>query len=159
MTHIHGIDRDFSCVLKYWFWISSETYVRYYLLVQSVCLIGLILSVMSRRVCLCWTSTKRGIKCLAQGQYAVPPVRLEPIAPRSRVNHSTTEPPHSSIFCSVPRGVGKLVLRYFMSGGARGRERCSITPHNRLNETESALFRYRRFSILKDFFIRFFFKI
>ena len=31
--------------------------------------------------------------CLAQGHNAVPQVRLEPAAPRSRVKHSTTELP------------------------------------------------------------------
>ena len=30
--------------------------------------------------------------CLAQGQKAVTPMRLEPVAPLSRVKHSTTEP-------------------------------------------------------------------
>ena len=30
--------------------------------------------------------------CLAQGHNAVTPVRLEPVAPQSRVKHSTTEP-------------------------------------------------------------------
>ena len=30
--------------------------------------------------------------CLAQGHYAVMPVRLEPTAPQSRVKHSTIEP-------------------------------------------------------------------
>ena len=30
--------------------------------------------------------------CLAQGQYTVKPVRLEPAAPRSLVKHSNTEP-------------------------------------------------------------------
>ena len=30
--------------------------------------------------------------CLAQGHNAVTPMRLEPLAPRSRVKHSTTEP-------------------------------------------------------------------
>ena len=30
--------------------------------------------------------------CLAQGHNAVPPVRLEPAIPRSKVKHSTTEP-------------------------------------------------------------------
>ena len=30
--------------------------------------------------------------CLTQGHNAVMPVRLEPLAPRSRVKHSTTEP-------------------------------------------------------------------
>ena len=38
------------------------------------------------------TNTKLGLMCLAQGHYAVPLVRLEPAAPRSRVKHSTTEP-------------------------------------------------------------------
>ena len=33
--------------------------------------------------------------CLAQGHSAVPPVRLEPVSPRSQVKHSTTEPLHS----------------------------------------------------------------
>ena len=30
--------------------------------------------------------------CVAQGHNTVKPVRLEPVAPRSRVKHSTTEP-------------------------------------------------------------------
>ena len=42
------------------------------------------------------TSTKQKIKCLAQEHDAVPPVRLDPVTPRSRVKHSTTEPLHSS---------------------------------------------------------------
>ena len=33
------------------------------------------------------------IKCLAKVHTAVAPVRLEPTTPRSRVKHSTTEPP------------------------------------------------------------------
>ena len=41
--------------------------------------------------------------CLAQGHNPVMPMRLEPVAPRSRVKHSTTEPLRSlgetSIFC------------------------------------------------------------
>ena len=49
------------------------------------------LSVMSGQVFLCGTSTKLGLMCLAQGHYAVMPVRLEPVALRSRVKHSTTE--------------------------------------------------------------------
>ena len=41
---------------------------------------------------------KQRIKCLAQGQNAVPQVRLEPATPQSRVKHSTyiTEPLRSS---------------------------------------------------------------
>ena len=35
------------------------------------------------------------LMCLAQGQNAVTPVRLEPAAPQSRVKHSFTEPLHS----------------------------------------------------------------
>ena len=31
--------------------------------------------------------------CLAQGHNAVTQVRLEPVAPRTQVRHSTTEPP------------------------------------------------------------------
>ena len=46
-----------------------------------------------RRVCLGGTSTKQGLKCLAQGHNPVPPVRPEPATFRSRVKHSTTEPP------------------------------------------------------------------
>ena len=34
------------------------------------------------------------INVLAQGHNAVTPVRLEPVAPPSRVKHSTTEPLH-----------------------------------------------------------------
>ena len=35
--------------------------------------------------------------CLAQGQNAATPVRCEPVALRSRVKHSTTEPLHSLV--------------------------------------------------------------
>ena len=42
-----------------------------------------------------WTSTKLGIMCLAQGHNTVTPERLEPVAPRSRVKHYTTEPRRS----------------------------------------------------------------
>ena len=46
------------------------------------------------------TSTKQRIECLAQGHNTVTPVRLEPTIPRSRVEHSTTEPPRfSSLYC------------------------------------------------------------
>ena len=44
------------------------------------------------RVFLGWTSSKLGLMCLAQGHYAVMPVRLEPATPRSPVKHFTTEP-------------------------------------------------------------------
>ena len=49
------------------------------------------LSVIKGRVFLCWTSTKLGFMCLAQGHNTVTQVRLEPAAPRSRVKHSSTE--------------------------------------------------------------------
>ena len=42
------------------------------------------------------TRTKQRIKSLAQGHNTVPPVRLEPATPQSRVKHPTTEPPQSS---------------------------------------------------------------
>ena len=48
-----------------------------------------IFSVMSGRVFMCITSAKQGLMCLAQGHNAV---RLKPAAPRSQVQHSTTEP-------------------------------------------------------------------
>ena len=41
-----------------------------------------------------WTSTKQGLKCLAQGHDAVKPVRLQPKTLRSWDKHSTTEPLH-----------------------------------------------------------------
>ena len=50
------------------------------------------LSVMLGQVFLGWTSSKLGLMCLAQGHNAAMPVRLEPMAPRSPVKHSTTEP-------------------------------------------------------------------
>ena len=66
---------------------------------SMICLFDLILyvsvnnfSVMSGGVFLGWTSTKQGLMCLAQGYNAVPPVRLKPTMPRSRVKHNTTEP-------------------------------------------------------------------
>ena len=57
------------------------------------------------------TSTKQRIKCLAPGHNAVPSVRLsnEPATPRSRVKHSTTEPPHSFFSCFF-RKIRKLSL-------------------------------------------------
>ena len=48
-------------------------------------------------VFLCRTSTKLGSMCLAQGHNAATPMRLEPVAPGSRVRHSTTEPLRSLI--------------------------------------------------------------
>ena len=39
-----------------------------------------------------WASTKLGLMCLAQGYITVMPVRLQPVAPRSWVKNSTTEP-------------------------------------------------------------------
>ena len=39
--------------------------------------------------------TKLGLMLFAQGHNTVMPVRLEPVAPRSRVQHSTTESLHS----------------------------------------------------------------
>ena len=39
-----------------------------------------------------WTSTKQGLMCLAQGHNAVTPVRHDPTALWSWVEHSTTEP-------------------------------------------------------------------
>ena len=53
---------------------------------------------MQGRVFLGWTSTKLGLMCLAQGHNAMTPLRLEPAALQSRVEHSTTEP-LPSLFC------------------------------------------------------------
>ena len=53
------------------------------------------LSVTSGRVFLGGTRTKLGLMCLAQGHNAVTPMRLGAAAFRSRVKHSTTEPPRS----------------------------------------------------------------
>ena len=44
------------------------------------------------QVFLGWTSAKRILTCLAQGHNTVMPLRLEPLAPRSPVKHSITEP-------------------------------------------------------------------
>ena len=52
---------------------------------------------MSGWIFLGLTSTKQRIKCLAQGHNAVSLVRLKPATPRSRVKHSTTEPPASPL--------------------------------------------------------------
>ena len=48
---------------------------------------------MSGKVFLGLTSTMQRIKCLAQGHITVPPMRPEPATSRSRVRHSTREPP------------------------------------------------------------------
>ena len=47
------------------------------------------------------------IQCLAQGQNTVPPVRLEPATPRSRVKLSNTEPLRSSLADD-----GSLIVAY-----------------------------------------------
>ena len=55
-------------------------------------------SVMPGWIFLGWTSTKQGIKCLAQGHSLVTPVKLESAIPGSRVKLSTIEPPRSMRF-------------------------------------------------------------
>ena len=50
-----------------------------------------IFSFMSGRIFLGWTSTKLELMSLAHGHNAVTPLRLEPVAPLSRVKHATTE--------------------------------------------------------------------
>ena len=55
------------------------------------------ISVLYGRVFLGWTSTKLGLKGLAQGHNAVMPTRLEPAAPRPRFKHSATEPLRSLV--------------------------------------------------------------
>ena len=50
------------------------------------------LSVMSGWVFLGWTCTKQGSMCLAQRHNTLTPVRLKPVASRSPVKHSITEP-------------------------------------------------------------------
>ena len=55
------------------------------------------LSDIKGRVYLGWTSAKLGLMCLAQGHNAVMLVSLEPAAPRSQVEHSTTELLHQQI--------------------------------------------------------------
>ena len=50
---------------------------------------------MTGRAFLGLTSTKQKINCIAQGHNAVPSVRLKPAPHKSRVKHSTTEPPRS----------------------------------------------------------------
>ena len=51
-------------------------------------------SFMLGQVFLCWTSTKQGLMCLAQGHNPVMQVRLKPTTPWSRVKHYTTQPLH-----------------------------------------------------------------
>ena len=56
------------------------------------------LSFKQGRVFLGWISTKLGLMCLAQGHNAVTPVRLEPVATRSRVKHWATALPYPWIW-------------------------------------------------------------
>ena len=49
------------------------------------------LSVIKGQGFLGLTSTTLGLMCLAQGHNAVTLLRLKPVAPQSRVKHSTTE--------------------------------------------------------------------
>ena len=52
---------------------------------------------MSEGVFLGLTSTKQGLRWLAQGHNAVVPVRLKLATPQSQVKHSTTEPLRSLV--------------------------------------------------------------
>ena len=64
------------------------------------------LSVMWGRVVLGWTSTKLGFMCLAYGHNAATLVKLEPVAPPSRVKLSTTEPLRSPDYTVTARKTG-----------------------------------------------------
>ena len=57
---------------------------------------------------------KARIIVLAPGHNTVTPVRLEPVAPRSRVKHSTTAPLHSLATCVhfEPSSLENLILLY-----------------------------------------------
>ena len=61
---------------------------------SAFCLFDLInnISIIKER-----SRTKLGLMGLAQGHNTVSLVRLEPVAPRSRVKHSTTEPLRSDL--------------------------------------------------------------
>ena len=59
--------------------------------------------------------SKLGLMCLAQGHNAVMPVRLEPLAPRSRVKHSATEPLHSQEYMHLIS-----ISLYIQNGDANG---------------------------------------
>ena len=85
-----------------------------------ICLFYLILyipanifSVMSGWVFLGLTSTKQRTKCLAQGHNAVPPVSLQSATSRSRVKHSTIEPPRSLYWQQILYQFG--LVRFFTS--------------------------------------------
>ena len=69
------------------------------------------LSVKQGRVFLGWTSTKLYYCVLLKDHNAVTPVRLEPVAPRSRVKHSTTALPDSREDCiDVQLGSSEALL-------------------------------------------------
>ena len=72
----------------------SRTRLEYFFLFDLILYVPVNnLSVMSGRVFLGWTCTKLGLMCLPQGHNAVTPVRLEPVALRSRVKHWATALP------------------------------------------------------------------
>ena len=80
---------------------------------SAVCLLDSLrpinnLSVMWGRVVLGGTSTKLGLMCLAQGHTAVTLVKLEPVAPPSRVKLSTTEPLRSLDSAVATRKTGPV---------------------------------------------------
>ena len=56
---------------------------------------------------------KLGLMCLAQGHKAVTPVRLKLGAPRSQVNHSTTEPLRSLLVRPLQSRYIFVFLYYF----------------------------------------------
>ena len=90
------------CLVCYMYQFSISFIIP---ILSIVCLFDLILllpinnlSVIKGQVFLGRTSTKLGLMCLTHGHNAVTPVRLDPVAPRSPVKHSTTEPLRSHHF-------------------------------------------------------------
>ena len=82
--------RSFSCSLVVTYWARADHLAPLYVMFSCVyttfphCVLGHVwnLIVMIPDLCL--------LLYFAQGQYAVPPVRLKPATPLSRLKHSTT---------------------------------------------------------------------
>ena len=124
----HSVLIQFLCFdfMLFWFLLYNYQIILFLIWFDLFDLIHLhpinSLSVMKGLVFLAWTSTKLGFMHLAQGHNTVTPVRLKPVAPRSQVKHSTTEPLLShSIFDWL------FLCHYFLKSSPYGTTFPSVT--------------------------------
>ena len=100
----------FSCQIVRWLSVGSYDRAWVQCLYCPLLLFCLIWFFTSQSTILqsCWdgsSTMKQRIKCRAEGQNAVPQVRLKPATPRSWVKHSTSEPLRSSTVSFALSGI------------------------------------------------------